>query len=139
MAVAAGVRRGGEETGGGTYLTCARALRVGVCGCGCGCLLCGRGHRRAWAGGAALSGASGRASKRERGVRRQQADLARQGPGCAAPPSSKQASMPYAAAAAGSGAVVDGPARGEWVEREGGRKGGREERERCAHLHRWPG
>jgi hypothetical protein len=57
---AARVRRGGGETGG-TYV----CSRLG----GCGCLLCVGVSvpRRAWAGGAALSGASGRAEEERAG------------------------------------------------------------------------
>jgi hypothetical protein len=63
MARQPGVRRGGEETGGTYVWVPCVGVWVWVP------LVCGRGHtvpRRAWAGGAALSGASERAGGRAR-------------------------------------------------------------------------
>jgi len=95
-----------------------------------------------------LSGASGRASEQERSAQAasKQASMERERQGkagprlCSPPRASKQASTPYAAAAVGSGAVVEGPGeRGKKTGRSREWVGGREERERCAHLHRSPG
>lgn len=137
-ALTAGVRRGGGEDG--------RDLRVLALGGWVWVpVVCGRGRRRAWAGGAALSGASGRA-REERSAGRQagrQASMELEGnirQGRAQAVHQRATSMPYAAAAAGSGAVVGKPEeRGRKLDAERERKGkrwvgGREEGERCAYA-----